>query len=255
QCLTIIDRSTGAATELIEESSALADEDYEALQVRLEDVLDDARMLVLSGSLPPNGPADLYAKLVSLARAKGVRTIVDARDEPLRLAADAGADVCKVNVSELLSTIASTDDSPDGIVHAIESLRQERDGWVIVTHGAQPTLVGGRDGLYRLDAPPGRRACGGIGVRIGGRDVPARRRPTRLSLRQRQRDNPARGIHRSSHRRTTPATGELGKTSVRLPTANCQVPIGQRSPSNVRRSFGIRQLAIGNRQSNMARHF
>ena len=154
QCLTIIDRSTGAATELIEESSALADEDYEALQVRLEDVLDDARMLVLSGSLPPNGPADLYAKLVSLARAKGVRTIVDARDEPLRLAADAGADVCKVNVSELLSTIASTDDSPDGIVHAIESLRQERDGWVIVTHGAQPTLVGGRDGLYRLDAPP-----------------------------------------------------------------------------------------------------
>lgn len=153
QCLTILDRSNGSATELIEESSPLADEDYEALQVRLEDALDDVQVLVLSGSLPPNGPPDLYARLVTLAKTKHVRTIVDARDEPLRLAANAGTDVCKLNVSELLSSTGRSDDSEQGIADAIRLMLAGRDGWVIVTHGAQPTLVGDREGVYRLTTP------------------------------------------------------------------------------------------------------
>jgi fructose-1-phosphate kinase PfkB-like protein len=42
-------------------------------------------VLVLAGYLPPGVPDDTYARYIRLARAQGVKTILDADGEALRL--------------------------------------------------------------------------------------------------------------------------------------------------------------------------
>jgi tagatose 6-phosphate kinase len=60
-----------------------------------------ARVVVLSGSLPPGVPVDAYASLVELARGAGIPSVLDAAGEPLRAGLAAGPDVVKPNAHEL----------------------------------------------------------------------------------------------------------------------------------------------------------
>ena len=56
---------------------------------------------VLAGSLPPGVAPGLYAELITLLKARGVRTVLDASGEGLRQALRAAPDVIKPNRAEL----------------------------------------------------------------------------------------------------------------------------------------------------------
>lgn len=62
---------------------------------------------VLAGSLPRGAPVDLYATIVSEARRRGGRVLLDASGAWLRAAVRAGPDVCKVNVRELAEAVGA----------------------------------------------------------------------------------------------------------------------------------------------------
>ncbi|MGH7176235.1 MAG: 1-phosphofructokinase family hexose kinase, partial [Tepidisphaeraceae bacterium] len=77
-CITIIDESAGTATELIEEPAAPGLRALSSLWEKLEALLPEARVLVVSGSLAPGASDDSYAQCVRLARSANVETIIDA---------------------------------------------------------------------------------------------------------------------------------------------------------------------------------
>ncbi len=52
-CITVVDRGAGSATELIEESPAVAAEAYDALLRKVRGLIFGAKVIVLSGTLPP----------------------------------------------------------------------------------------------------------------------------------------------------------------------------------------------------------
>src|SRR5690349_1574364 len=85
-CVTVIDRKSGAVTELVEESREVESIAWETLRTRVTDLLPESKLLVLSGSLPPKAPQDFYAFCIERASAANVRTILDASGEPLRQA-------------------------------------------------------------------------------------------------------------------------------------------------------------------------
>src|SRR3954451_13845305 len=66
-CLSILDRSTGALTELYEAGPALGDEGWPAIETAVASELEadpETTVVVLSGSLPPGAPVDGYARIV-----------------------------------------------------------------------------------------------------------------------------------------------------------------------------------------------
>nr|WP_248965014.1 PfkB family carbohydrate kinase [Sphaerisporangium perillae] len=71
------------------------------------DLLDDAKVIVLSGSLPRGVPADFYATLTRHARDRDVPVIVDADGDPLRLAPAGRPSILKPNAEELARALAS----------------------------------------------------------------------------------------------------------------------------------------------------
>src|SRR3954449_6293031 len=102
-CLSILDRSSGALTELYEAGPALDADGWSAIEHAVAAELasaGDASVVVLSGSLPPGAPVDGYARIVALAAESGARTAVDADGDLLARAVAAGPWLAKGNADE-----------------------------------------------------------------------------------------------------------------------------------------------------------
>ena len=70
-CVSILDRSTGAMTEIYERGEAIDEAAWDEL-VRLverEIALGDVAAIALSGSLPPGAPPEGFARIASIAGA------------------------------------------------------------------------------------------------------------------------------------------------------------------------------------------
>jgi 1-phosphofructokinase family hexose kinase len=98
--VTLLTGPEGSATHLHGPGAGVSPAEVQALLDRIKGHLSRARILVLAGSLPPGMTPGFAAELVRLARAGGVRSIVDAEGELLAAAIGAGADVVKPNLLE-----------------------------------------------------------------------------------------------------------------------------------------------------------
>jgi 1-phosphofructokinase family hexose kinase len=95
----VLERS-GRVTVLNEPGPPLAPGAWERYEAAVDGGLVGQRVLACSGSLPPAAPADAYARLVTLAHARGALAIVDVAGEQLAAALVAGADVVTPNLAE-----------------------------------------------------------------------------------------------------------------------------------------------------------
>lgn len=96
-----------AATELLEQ----------VLQ-RLNLLVEHARWVVLSGSLPPGMPEDAYAVIIRRVRALGGAILLDAGGTPLRAALAAGPAIIKPNRHELTELVGRPLDTLDALIAA-----------------------------------------------------------------------------------------------------------------------------------------
>lgn len=114
------------------------------LEAIVGDLLPGAGWMTISGSLPPGAPGDGYARLVRAARAAGVPTALDSRDEPLALGVAAGPDVVKVNAEEAGALLGFQVRTLEDAVRAASEIRGRLRGdgrAAIVTRGAEGAVV------------------------------------------------------------------------------------------------------------------
>jgi 1-phosphofructokinase family hexose kinase len=95
----VLERS-GRVTVFNEPGPPLGPGEWDLYEGVVADALRGERVLACSGSLPPEAPADAYARLVELAHAAGAEAIVDVGGEQLAAAVAAGADVVTPNLAE-----------------------------------------------------------------------------------------------------------------------------------------------------------
>ena len=147
-CVTVVDRLGQTSTELIEESAGLSEGNSADLVAAFERRIVAASSCVLSGSIAPGIPADLYERCTRYAHAAGARVIVDASGEPLRRAIVSRPDVVKINARELAS-IEDVDvdvDDDRSVIDGARSLARRAGAWVIVTRGRRSTIAAHADG-------------------------------------------------------------------------------------------------------------
>jgi tagatose 6-phosphate kinase len=152
-CITVVDRTAGTATELIEEPGAITPADCDALLAKLTSLLSRATVLVLSGSLAPDVPADFYAACVRSARAAGVASIVDGKGEPLRLALAERPTVVKPNRQELEETTGVGTATTAHLREAVARLVGNFGAWAVITMGADGAVVSDGKGFTRIVVP------------------------------------------------------------------------------------------------------
>jgi tagatose 6-phosphate kinase len=99
-CETVMDHATGTITELVQEAAPISPVEWRAFFVRFKRLAASARLVVISGKLPPGTPSDTYAKLARC----GAPVIIDSQGPPMLRAARAGVLLAKLNEEELAAT-------------------------------------------------------------------------------------------------------------------------------------------------------
>ncbi|MFF3438838.1 1-phosphofructokinase family hexose kinase [Streptosporangium sp. NPDC002721] len=171
--VAVVDGGAGTVTMLNEPGPAVTPGEWKSLRDRLEGLLPEASVVVLSGSLPPGLPPDAYATLVRLAGGYDVPAVLDAGGTALRLALPAGPEVVKPNAAELADALsASAEDpaspaarlpgapgapgdsaDPSGLAKGAAWMRGEGARAVVVSDGPRGLYADTPDGRWRAVPP------------------------------------------------------------------------------------------------------
>jgi 1-phosphofructokinase len=156
----------GTTTKLNEPGPVLDAAELDALARALLDVAAGLRgpnagtgaaWVVLSGTLPPGAPDDLYATLIERLHAIGVRVALDTSGAALARAVAAGPDLIKPNQDELASLVGQPVNDLGTAVTAAAALR-DRTGiaTVLCSLGAAGAVLvdeSGASGALHAEAP------------------------------------------------------------------------------------------------------
>ena len=153
QCTTLLDTSAGTQTELVEESQPVAAADYEELMRVIRRCVQGCRAVVMSGTITPGGPPDLYFHGTQIAHEAGAVAVVDAQGPALLETLRAKPELVKPNRSELAATLGRELKDEAAVLAAIRELCQRGAQRVVVTAGKDPGLAFDGQHWWRVHPP------------------------------------------------------------------------------------------------------
>jgi 1-phosphofructokinase family hexose kinase len=136
--LTVTDRH-GLTIKLNEIGPRLDRGEIASVEGTVEAQLAGASWLMLCGSLPPGVPSEFYAQLITRARKRNVKTLLDTDGEALAQGIEAGPSVVTPNQQEaerLLNTVLLTRSQSIAAARRIQSLGAEEVVLSLASRGA-----------------------------------------------------------------------------------------------------------------------
>jgi 1-phosphofructokinase len=142
----------GTTTKINEPGPTLSGAEVASLTDTLLEATSGADWAVLSGSLPPGAPADLYATLTTRLHAHGVRVAIDADGPGLTATFVGGPDVVKPNQRELAEASGLPVNSLADALAAVDRIRAAGARTVLASLGADGALLVDDTGAYHASA-------------------------------------------------------------------------------------------------------
>lgn len=144
--LKIFDASKGVLTEINEKGMPVSEKAVSLLIEKAEEVFEKTSVLVLSGSVPPGVPSNIYRRLTEEAAKKGIRVILDASGELLKEGIKGKPYLIKPNMEELEALFGRKFEADEEILEAAESLVESGVSYVCVSMGKRGAFLVGKEG-------------------------------------------------------------------------------------------------------------
>jgi 1-phosphofructokinase family hexose kinase len=157
--VTLLTGPEGTATHLHGPGGAVTEADGARLREAVAAKLPGARILVLSGSLPPGLGPGFAAGLVRLAGAQGVPALLDAEGEVLAAGLSEKPAIVKVNLDEATRLLGGTPD----LLAAARGLLERGAGTAVVTRGAEGAVAARGREAWRV-VPPREAVARAVGA-------------------------------------------------------------------------------------------
>ncbi|MGI9021590.1 MAG: 1-phosphofructokinase family hexose kinase [Solirubrobacterales bacterium] len=153
--LAVIDPTNGEQTEINERGPEVSGREIESFCEKLLYLAQGATICVIAGSIPPGVDPDIYARLISGLRERGVLTVLDCDGEPMKTGLRAHPAVVAPNVLEAEGAVGHEFDGPADLAAGLERLIELGAGEAIITrtHGCVAIV-----GEEANGAPLGRKA-------------------------------------------------------------------------------------------------
>ena len=152
--INIIDRTQHTQTRVDENGPLVTPTEIRRLSDKWSRNLRGSAMGIISGSAPRGVNLELYAELVEVAKSLKKPVLVDARDELLARAVEAGPTVITPNLSEMQRLVKRQLSVPDGVIASATDLVESGVSIVIVTLGARGAIGVGRSSGVWWARPP-----------------------------------------------------------------------------------------------------
>lgn len=136
----LMDRKESSVTEANGQGFGVSEEKIAELNAALEKALDGADILVLTGSLPSGIDVDFYAKCIEKANARGIKTVLDASGDALKLALPKKPYAIKPNIDELSELSGKTLTDETEIAGMMNKLTDDGIGIVTVSMGGDGAM-------------------------------------------------------------------------------------------------------------------
>ncbi|MFP4662526.1 MAG: 1-phosphofructokinase family hexose kinase [Halanaerobiales bacterium] len=137
---------------------------YLRFKESLRKQLEDASILILSGSIPDGLSPDIYQELILLANEYGVKTILDTSGEPLRLGIESKPYIIKPNLVELSDLIGRRLNSMSDVYQAMQTILAKGVENIIVSVGEQGAFYANKEDCYQVVPPEIRVADTTVGA-------------------------------------------------------------------------------------------
>jgi 1-phosphofructokinase/tagatose 6-phosphate kinase len=150
-CTTIIDKTDGSATELVEEGRQVAEGTTDRILAEFDRILPGVSTVMVSGTKAAGFPEWIMPEIARRASAAGKRLVLDLKGKDLLACLPYNPLVVKPNLEELTQTYAYKETDARGpvvdegaerdfVAKIGRELKENHDSWLIVTRGARPTL-------------------------------------------------------------------------------------------------------------------
>ncbi len=151
--IVISEGGSGRYIKVNEAGPLIREEEWEAFLAKVRQNAKPGDGWVLSGSLPPGVPPDVYALLIGLVQAQGGKAFLDASGEPFRLGCAAGPFLVKPNALEAEEASGIPVQSAESARQAAAFFLRQGVNYVALSMGAQGLLFAGREAMARVRPP------------------------------------------------------------------------------------------------------
>ena len=148
-CTTLL-QEDGATTELVENAAPMTDDERVDFLAKYHRVVEQAEMVVLTGSLPRGTPTTIYRDLLERTRCPAV---LDVRGSELLAALPCRPRVVKPNREELAMTVNRPLSDKASVLSAMRELTERGAQSVIVTQGKTAVWVMQGADVWELTPP------------------------------------------------------------------------------------------------------
>jgi len=139
--------------EINESGPFIEDFSVNALFDKLDELLNVGDTLVLSGSIPKGVPVDIYSKIITNAKRKGVMTVLDTSLILLKESLNAKPDIIKPNLYELEEFCGKTLNDDTDIIIEARKIVNIGINEVIVSLGKDGILYISDDVVFKVSVP------------------------------------------------------------------------------------------------------
>lgn len=152
-CINIWDEVHQVQTEFLEPGFVVTEEDFEAFLEKFQELIRDADVVSMSGSVPKGLDATAYQRMVAIVKAAGKPVILDTSGKLLSEGILAKPTMIKPNIDEIRMLTGSRCDDLDEIIEAAIHICARGVEMVAVSLGAEGSILACAEGVYRAIVP------------------------------------------------------------------------------------------------------
>lgn len=153
RCSMNVIARNGYVTEILEPGPEIASEERLSFYAKYRELLQKCELAVLSGSVAPGLPTDIYAELIQIAANQGKKVILDTSGEALRSGVAAAPFLVKPNLRELEYLAGHRCGSRETVLEAAHQLLEKKITYVAVSAGEKGMYLISRQRALYARAP------------------------------------------------------------------------------------------------------
>lgn len=152
-CINIWDEEKKVQTEYLEPGFTVSEKELEGFLKHFTELVKDADVVTMSGSVPKGLDGTSYQKLVAIVKEAGKKVILDTSGELLRLGIEAKPTMVKPNIDEIRMLTGRACGSREELIDAAKEIHAKGVEVVVISLGADGSLAVCDSGVYQAIVP------------------------------------------------------------------------------------------------------
>ena len=152
-CINIWDEVNQVQTEFLEPGFTLTEEDFAGFEAKFRQLVQEAKVVAMSGSVPKGLDGTAYQRLVKIVKDAGIPVILDTSGKLLEMGIEAIPTMIKPNIDEIRMLTGKRCDDISEIIEAARAIHERGVKIVAASLGADGSLAVGDDGIFRARVP------------------------------------------------------------------------------------------------------